>query len=137
MTFWRLTFSDRFDYSSPSGISIPIALSSAIDNQVVLRPPLDTGSTYCVFQPLYAELLGLRSEQGVERRIRTATGSFTAFGHEVTLTVGQLEWQAVVYFAVSEDFPINVVGRSGFLDRLQVGIVDYEQLLYMAPYGEP
>jgi hypothetical protein len=53
------------------------------------------------------------------------------------LTVGQLEWQAVVYFAVSEDFPINVVGRSGFLDRLQVGIVDYEQLLYMAPYGEP
>jgi hypothetical protein len=70
VTFWRLTSSDRFDYSSASGLSIPIALSSAIDNQVVLRPQLDTGSTFCVFQPLYAELLGLRSELGVAERHR-------------------------------------------------------------------
>ena len=47
-----------------------------------------------------------------------------------------LEWQAVVYFAEPETFNINVVGRVGFLDRLQVGIVDYERLLYLCLYDQ-
>jgi len=59
-----------------------------------------------------------------------------AYGHEVTIAVGLLEWQAVVYFATNEDFDINVVGRQGFLDRLRVGLVDYEQLLYLGAYEE-
>lgn len=46
------------------------------------------------------------------------------------------EWQVVVYFAEREAFNINVVGRIGFLDRLQVGIVDYEQLLYLGLYDQ-
>lgn len=45
-----------------------------------------------------------------------------------------LEWETTVYFAESEDFPVNVVGRIGFLDHLQVGVVDYEQLLYLNSY---
>jgi len=59
-----------------------------------------------------------------------------AYGHEVTIAVGLLEWQAVVYFATNEDFDINVVGHQGFLDRLRVGLVDYEQLLYLGAYEE-
>jgi len=59
-----------------------------------------------------------------------------AYGHEVTIAVGLLEWQAVVYFATNEDFDINVVGRQGFLDRLRVGLVDYGQLLYLGAYEE-
>jgi hypothetical protein len=54
----------------------------------------------------------------------------------LTLWVFDLEWQAVVYFAEPEAFDINVVGRVGFLDRLQVGIVDYEQLLYLGLYDQ-
>ena len=46
-----------------------------------------------------------------------------------------MEWNAVIYFAEPENFPVNVVGRVGFLDHLQVGLVDYEQLLYLSPYG--
>jgi len=84
-----------------------------------------------VFQRLYADLLGLDAGRGVLQRIRTATGSFAAHGHEITLTVGQFEWQAIVYFADDENFPVNVVGRRSFLDRLRVGLVDYEQLLYL------
>jgi hypothetical protein len=74
-------------------------------------------------------------EDGAAQRIRTATGSFLAYGHEVTLTTGGLEWQAAVYFAAEESFPVNVVGRVGFLDRLRVGVVDYEQLLYLSAHG--
>jgi hypothetical protein len=136
VTLWRLEFSDRLDYSRYESLGFALTLSLGPDNQILIKPQLDTGSTFCVFQRQYAEILGLRTEQGVEQRIRTATGSFTAYGHEITLAVGQLEWQAVVYFAGHDDFPINVVGRLGFLDRLRVGIVDYEEILYLSGYEQ-
>ena len=44
-----------------------------------------------------------------------------------------MEWDTTVYFAEMEAFPVNVVGRVGFLDHLQVGLVDYDQLLYVGP----
>lgn len=102
----------------------------------MVRVKLDTSSTFCVLQRRYAELLDLDVESGTSKRIRTATGTFMAYGHEITMTVSRLEWQAVVYFAEDENFPINIVGRVGFLDRLRVGVVDYEQLLYLAAYDE-
>ncbi|NOT62082.1 MAG: hypothetical protein HOP19_17855 [Acidobacteria bacterium] len=37
-------------------------------------------------------------------------------------------------FAKPKDFPVNVAGRIGFLDHVQRGLVDYEQLLYLSPY---
>ena len=136
MSLWQLGFTARLDYSGYGDLIFPLALSSVINNRLVVRVKLDTGSTFCVFQRRYADLLGLDLESGAPQRIRTATGSFNAYGHEVTLTVGELEWQAVVYFASDESFPVNVVGRVGFLDRLRVGVVDYEQLLYLAAYDE-
>lgn len=42
----------------------------------------------------------------------------------------------MLYFAADENFPVNVVGRVGFLDKLRVGVVDYEQLLYLDAYSE-
>jgi len=136
VTEWTLRFSDRFDYSRFSNVRVPITLSSSLDKQILIRAQVDTGSTFCIFQRLYADMLGLDAEGGTEQRIETATGSFTAYGHEVSMAVGQLEWQVVVYFAALERFEINVVGRVGFLDRLHVGLVDYEQTLYVGAYQE-
>jgi hypothetical protein len=134
---WLLTFSERSRYADDEeGITFELFLSSDISARYSVDAKLDTGSTFCIFQRRYAELLGLDVENGMAQRIRTVTGSFNAYGHEVTLTVGELEWQAVVYFAADESFPVNVVGRVGFLDRLRVGVVDYEQLLYLAAYDE-
>ena len=137
MSDWLLTFSERSRYADDEeGITFELFLSSDISARYSVDAKLDTGSTFCVFQRRYAELLGLDVESGTAQRIRTVTGSFAAYGHEVTLTVGELEWQAVVYFAADESFPVNVVGRVGFLDRLRVGVVDYEQSLYLAAYDE-
>ncbi|HZS04659.1 MAG TPA: retropepsin-like aspartic protease [Blastocatellia bacterium] len=125
MNDWILAFSERFQYAdSEEGISFGILISSDRSIHFPINAKLDTGSTFCVFQRRYAELLGLDVESGAPQRIRTTTGSFTAYGHEVTMTVGGLEWQAVVYFAEDENFPVSVVGRAGFLDRLRVGLVD-------------
>ncbi len=137
MSDWILTFSERSRYADDEeGITFELFHSSDISARYSVDAKLDTGSTFCVFQRLYADLLGLDVEGGTPQHIRTVTGSFTAYGHKVTLTVGELEWQAVVYFAADESFPVNVVGRVGFLDRLRVGVVDYEQQLYLAAYDE-
>jgi hypothetical protein len=134
VTGYHLDFPHRHSFASDSAITIPILLLSDIHTYVDFSARLDTGSTYCIFQRKYADWLGLNLASGIEAKIATATGSFYCYGHELTLSVFDLEWQSVVYFAEMEAFAVNVVGRTGFLDRLQVGIVDYEQLLYLGLY---
>jgi hypothetical protein len=134
VTGYPLDFPHRHSYDLDSAIAVPVLLLSDINTYVDFSAKLDTGSTYCIFQRKYADWLGLNLTSGVETRIATATGSFYCYGHELTLSVFDLEWQAVVYFAEMETFAVNVLGRAGFLDRLQVGIVDYERLLYLGLY---
>ena len=136
MTAHSLEFDRRHSYALHSAITIPITLSSGGNNRVTLSAKLDTGSTYCIFEKRYADWLELEVTSGMPARIATATGSFVCYGHEATLSVFDLEWQAVLYFAEADDFTINVAGRVGFLDRLRVGIIDYEQLLYLGLYDQ-
>jgi hypothetical protein len=60
---------------------------------------------------------------------------FFAYGHEVKISVKDLEWEATIYFAEPADFPVNVVGRNGFLDHLRLEVIDYDQVLYLANYN--
>ena len=133
MNKWSLTFPTLIDYRAYDEITVKVDLASGAST-ITVNAKLDCGSKFCVFQPHHAQMLGLDLKSGIPERIRTAAGSFPAYGHEITLTVGELEWQTTVYFAEPEDFPINVVGRIGFLDHSQVGLVDYEQKLYLGPY---
>jgi hypothetical protein len=128
---YALEFSNRHLYTTSNSIVVPVSLTSDRSRSIEVMASLDTGSTCCVFARKCATLLGLQLTSGVETRIATATGHFYCYGHELTLSVFDLEWQAIVYFAEMEAFSLNVVGRTGFLDRLQIGIVDYEQLLYL------
>lgn len=56
------------------------------------------------------------------------------YGHEVTIAIEDIEWQAMIYFAVDEFFPVSVLGRTGFLDRLKIALIDYDQELYLNAY---
>ena len=108
---------------------------SIFDCGVTLEAKLDTGSDLCVFNRIYADLLNLELESGTAQSIRTASGSFLTYGHELKISVKDLEWEATVYFAEPADFPVNVVGRKGFLDHLRLGVIDYDQVLYLADYN--
>lgn len=133
MNSWSLTFRECVDYSRFDEITVDIWLISST-SFVELDAKVDTGSRFCIFQPSIAEKLELDLLSGVPKRMRTAAGSFPAYGHEITLVVYNLEWQIMVFFAEPEEFPVNVVGRIGFLDHLRVGLIDYEQLLYLDSY---
>lgn len=136
MSDFLLGFSDRLSYGRYDEVTVGIFLSSDPSTRIAIEAKVDTASRFCIFQPRHAFLLGFDLETGVKISIRTAAGSFIAYGHEVTLTVSDIEWDAVVYFAEMENFPVNVVGRVGFLDHLRIGLVDYERLLYINSYDD-
>ena len=118
-----------------TGITVSVNLSYA-DKNVEFDAKIDTGSTFCVFQRLHGELLGLEIEKGLFTNIGTATGSFPAYGHELTLSVLGIETVSTVYFAESEYFDRNVLGRIGWLDRVKLGLVEQEGKLFLSEYQE-
>ena len=64
----------------------------------------------------------------------TANSRFEAFGHEVGIGTLDLEVHSLVFFFADANIVKNVLGRHGRLDRLNVGIVDHDQLLYAGIY---
>lgn len=115
------------------GIRIEATLRNG-DLQVDTNARFDTGSTFCIFKRYLGEDLGFTIETGIPVMIGTATGSFHAFGHELVLTVLGLEFVSTVYFAESEYFDRNVLGRTGFLDRVKFGLIEPESKLYLSRY---
>lgn len=63
-------------------------------------------------------------------------GGFKTFGHTLTLWVLGFETESVVYFAAEESFRLNILGRNGWLNRVKLGLIDYEGKLLLSAYGE-
>ncbi len=113
------------------GITVPIVLKygglfTTFDANV------DTGSTYCVFERGNGEGLGIEIESGIPILMGTATGTFKAFGHELALSVLGIETVSTVYFAESDYFDRNVLGRIGWLDRVKLGLIEQENKLFLS-----
>lgn len=121
-------YTEAFD-----GIEVPITLSTGRQS-VDLLAKLDTGAAHCIFERKYAEMLGVDVDSGRLQRFRTVAGSFAAYQHEITIQTLGIEFSAVVFFAQDSTFNRNFLGRSGWLDRLRIGIVDYDRLLFVSPY---
>ncbi len=122
----------RFNAGEP-GISIPITLQYG-DVISPFTAKLDTGSSFCIFERIHGEMLGLDVERGERQQIGTAIGSFITFGHEVTISALGFSFDSVVYFAQDENFRRNVLGRHGWLNKIKLGLIDYDGLLYLSHY---
>lgn len=105
------------------------------DVEVLADSKIDTGSSFCIFERHLGESLGLNIEDGLSILIGTATGAFLAYGHEVEMETLGINVVSTVYFAESEFFDRNVLGRIGWLDRVKLGLIDSGSLLYLSPYS--
>jgi hypothetical protein len=113
------------------GITVDTVLRSGnISVDVIAK--IDTSSTFCIFQRHFGEGLDLDIENGIPLEIGTATGSFRAFGHEVEMEVLELKFVSTVYFAESEYFDRNVLGRIGWLNKVKLGLIDEEGKLFLS-----
>lgn len=131
-----LEFAKTYLYNNlKSGISLPIILQSG-ETFVEIHAKLDTRSSHCIFERQHGELLDLDIESGEQTTIGTATGSFRAFEHRITLTTFGLSWEATVCFIAEEEIKRNILGRTGWLDRVKLGLIDYESKLLLSHYLE-
>lgn len=131
-----LTFEKEIKYSEyRKGIGLNIILIADDRNPISAIAKLDTGSEFCLFQRKYAELLELEIEKGIENPMRTINSSFNTYGHEIKLLFSDFEFSTTVYFPEFE-IPRSVLGRTGFLDLLKIGLIEYEQLFYFSLYNE-
>jgi hypothetical protein len=126
----------RFEHSlgydaGKEGITVPVTLRLG-QNWIHVETKFDTGSSYCIFERLHGEMLGLDIETGFPQWIGTPTGSFLTYGHGVTLSVKDYDFDVVAYFAKDEWFNRNVLGRYGWLNRIRMGLIDYEGKLYLS-----
>jgi hypothetical protein len=131
----HLQFTDVLTYTGREvGITLPVKLTSGgIECETGAK--FDPGSHVCLFSREIGELLQLDVESGVPITLGSSIspGKLNAFGHEVTLQVGSIPLSLMVYF--SRDYGIlNFIGRQGWLPRMIIGIVDYEQKMYLALY---
>lgn len=130
---YRLDFSKAYDYSEEDSIVLPVVLRIG-SREVGLAASVDTGSSFCMFGAEIAEMLGLSIDRGMRMRFRTANSGFEAYGHEVEISVLGVSTEAMVYFFADPMIEKNVLGRTGWLDRIRFGLVHHDSKAFLAPY---
>lgn len=127
---YELSFAKLVQYDTgKTGIEVPITISLG-QQEIKIMAKLDTGATDCIFQRFCGEELGLEIETGYRKDFSTATGFFTAYGHLVTMKILGAELETMAYFAEDSAFNRNVLGRTGFLNRVLIALNDYAGNLY-------
>jgi hypothetical protein len=130
----QLSFTDEFRYADDlSGISLPVMLSYGEKSRRVWAK-VDTGSEVCLFSHEDGLKLGVPIEQGLPITLSSLGGDVEAFGHEVIIQTGALVFQSVAYFAKYSGLPRNILGRRGWLRKLKLAVIDYDNLLYLSAY---
>jgi hypothetical protein len=133
---YRLDFAELVHYDSGQpGITLPVTLGFG-QTMVRCEAKLDTGSSVCIFARDVGEELGLDIDSGLRLTIGTVTGNFVVYMHEIDLSVAGFGFNALVGFAEASHFSRNVLGRRGFIERVIVGLVDYQGDLYLGRYGD-
>ena len=130
----RLEFDQTHAYGSRvDGIAVPIVLRAG-NSAAWLTAKVDTGASHCLFERGQGEILGLDIESGERKFFSTVTGRVETFGHLVQIETLGVVVDSMVYFFADEAITKSVLGRAGWLDRIRLGIVDYDRTLYLAAY---
>lgn len=131
-----LTFDELHEYDTrKTGITLPVLLiSGEFDTDVEAK--LDTGASHSIFARVHGENLHLDIERGESLIVSTVRESFRVFGHELTVRFLDLEFYTKIYFAEDETMRRSVLGRQDFLDRVKLGLIDYEGKLFLNAYSE-
>ena len=130
----QLTFDQEHQYANDDdGIPLEVTLSYA-GYEVDVWAKVDPGASVCLFSHEIGQKLGIPIEQGIPIRLGGLGGSLEAFGHEVILQTGDIAFQSLVYFAKYPGLQRNLLGRQGWLRNLRLGVIDYDNLLYLSAY---
>ena len=132
---FQLDFAVAHRYAgSYDSIFVPV-IPRYSGREIEVAASVDTGATFCLFSRDIGEALHLDVESGFQQRFTTANSRFLAYGHELVVSVLGIEVGSMVFFFADAAITRNVLGRRGWLDRLQLGLVDYDRTLYLKRHG--
>ncbi len=95
---------------------------------------MDTGASFCIFGTEIAEALGLDLASGIRKRFQTANSGFEAYGHGVEIHAFGVATHSLIYFFAGPLIDKNVLGRTGWLDRIRLGLIHHDNKIYLASY---
>jgi hypothetical protein len=131
---YQLEFARVYDYSGEDeSVVIPVVLRSGA-NEIQVAASVDTGASFCLFGNEIADALGLDLASGIRKRFRTANSVFDAYGHEVELQALGFATYSLIYFFADPMIDKNVLGRTGWLDRVRVGLIHHDNKIYLAAH---
>lgn len=134
MTTRQLSFTEEYHYDDDeTGISIPVILSYG-DKSLRAWAKVDTGAEVCLFSREQGLKLGVPIEQGAPITLSGVSGTVDAFGHELAIQTGGLIFQSTVYFAKYPGLQRNLLGRRGWLRKLKLAVIDYDNSLFLSAY---
>lgn len=132
---YQLEF-EQLSHYEPGKPAITVEVKLKFDDlEVPCQANIDTGASYCIFSRTVGEQLGLEIETDPLQLMSTAVGPFKTYGHGVTMSALGYEFDVIAYFAEGA-LARNVLGRHGWLDRVQIGVIDYEGKLFVCRYGD-
>jgi len=114
------------------GILIPCSLGRN-GTVVDFYAKVDSGSEYCLFQRELAEALQIKVEDGFPVRLATLAGSLTVFAHTVVISTFGLEFESTVLFNPAGGTNRNILGRTGWLNNLHLGLTMDDEMIYLGP----
>jgi hypothetical protein len=130
-----LTFDVSYLYEdSNDGITLPVTLTYE-SNQIRTYAKVDTGAEFCIFSLELGENLGIDIPSGIPKSMGSLTGTLETFGHEIVIQACGIAIQSVAYFAKYPGLPRNLLGRNGWIRKLRLGIVDYDNSIFLATYN--
>lgn len=131
MTF-QISFQKKeiFD-SMKTGITIDAVLRYGSIEQICTAK-IDTGSEFCLFTRIIADVLEIDVESGYRENFSTLGGEVIGYAHQVELETLGLRFQSYVYFADSYSIKRNLLGRQGWLQMVRLGVDDFKSEIYLA-----
>ena len=113
-----------------TGIEIPFALELN-GKRVDANAKVDPGSKYCLFRRELGEDLGIDVLSGTKTMLSTLTGTFSAYGHWVTLHTLKLEFDSFVLFHSEYEVSRNLLGRVGWLNNTHFALTMDDEMIHL------
>ena len=136
MSVHTLEFDRLYEYkTNETGITVPVLLLFG-ERETNVFAKLDTGASHSIFARMHGENLGLDIESGDLLNVTTVNSGLRAFGHELKIQACGLSVFSKVYFFEDQYIRKSFLGRQGWLDRVKLGLIDYEGKLLLNAYGE-
>jgi len=135
---YPVNYEAKADYSELPGWGLAPAIEVVLrhgTSQAAAVALLDTGSTYTVFQPAYAELLGIEDvTSGRRDAVSTAGGVIDVylFDLELDVRIGTqiYTFPGQVAFTLGH-IPRNLLGLNILFQQFQIGFHDSRQTMYL------